>query len=79
VGPRPIVQDEVVKYKEAYGIYTKTTPGVTGLWQVSGRNHTTYAERIAYDTFYVRNWSVWMDIYVLARTVKVIVTGAGAY
>lgn len=79
VGPRPIVQDEVAKYKEAYGVYTKTTPGVTGLWQVSGRNHTTYAERIAYDTFYVRNWSVWMDIYVLARTVKVIITGAGAY
>ena len=79
VGPRPIVHGEVTKYKEAYGVYTKTTPGVTGLWQVSGRNHTTYAERIAYDIFYVRNWSVWMDIYVLARTAKVIVTGAGAY
>jgi len=79
VGPRPIVECEIAKYKEAYGAYTKTTPGVTGLWQVSGRNHTTYSERVAYDTFYVRNWSVWMDLYLLARTVKVIVTGAGAY
>jgi Undecaprenyl-phosphate galactose phosphotransferase WbaP len=79
VGPRPIVREEVAKYKEAYPIYTKTTPGVTGLWQVSGRNHTTYEERVAYDSYYVRNWSVWMDIYLLARTVSVIFTGAGAY
>jgi Undecaprenyl-phosphate galactose phosphotransferase WbaP len=79
VGPRPIVQEEIAKYKGAYPIYTKTTPGVTGLWQVSGRNHTTYEERVAYDTYYVRNWSVWMDIYLLARTVTVILTGAGAY
>jgi len=79
VGPRPIVESEIAKYKDAYGVYIKTTPGVTGLWQVSGRNHTTYAERVAYDTFYVRNWSVWMDLYLLARTAKVIVTGAGAY
>jgi lipopolysaccharide/colanic/teichoic acid biosynthesis glycosyltransferase len=79
VGPRPIVQEEVAKYKQAYRIYTKTTPGVTGLWQVSGRNHTTYAERVAYDSYYVRNWSVWMDIYLLARTVSVILTGSGAY
>ncbi len=79
VGPRPIVESEIARYREAYGVYTKTSPGVTGLWQVSGRNHTTYAERVAYDTFYVRNWSVWMDLYLLARTAKVIFTGAGAY
>jgi Undecaprenyl-phosphate galactose phosphotransferase WbaP len=79
VGPRPIVDAEVAKYKEAYFLYTKTTPGLTGLWQVSGRNHTTYAERIAYDTYYVRNWSVWMDLYLLAKTVGVVLTGDGAY
>jgi Undecaprenyl-phosphate galactose phosphotransferase WbaP len=79
VGPRPIVRDEIAKYKEAYSLYAKATPGLTGLWQVSGRNHTTYAERIAYDSFYVRNWSVWMDIYLLARTVTVVLTGDGAY
>jgi Undecaprenyl-phosphate galactose phosphotransferase WbaP len=79
VGPRPIVDAEVAKYDEAYSLYTKTTPGITGLWQVSGRNRTTYAERIAFDTYYVRNWSVWMDIYLLAKTVGAVFTGDGAY
>jgi lipopolysaccharide/colanic/teichoic acid biosynthesis glycosyltransferase len=79
VGPRPIVHEEIAKYKEAYPLYTKTVPGLTGLWQVSGRNHTTYAERINYDSYYVRNWSFWMDIYLLARTVSVVLTGDGAY
>lgn len=79
VGPRPIVQDEIAKYKEAYPLYTKAVPGLTGLWQVSGRNHTTYTERITYDSYYVRNWSFWMDVYLLARTVTVVLTGDGAY
>ncbi len=79
VGPRPIVREEIPKYKEAYSLYVKTTPGLTGLWQVSGRNHTTYAERVAYDAYYVRNWSVWMDLYLLAKTVTVVLTGDGAY
>jgi Undecaprenyl-phosphate galactose phosphotransferase WbaP len=79
VGPRPIVHDEVAKYKEAYSLYAKAFPGITGLWQVSGRNRTTYAERIAYDSYYVRNWSVWMDLYLLAKTVTVVLTGYGAY
>lgn len=79
VGPRPIVHDEIAKYKEAYPLYTKAIPGLTGLWQVSGRNHTTYTERITYDSYYVRNWSFWMDIYLLARTVTVVLTGHGAY
>jgi Undecaprenyl-phosphate galactose phosphotransferase WbaP len=79
VGPRPIVHEEIAKYSGAYSQYTKTTPGVTGLWQVSGRSRTSYAERVAYDTYYVRNWSVWLDIYLLAKTVGVILTGDGAY
>jgi Undecaprenyl-phosphate galactose phosphotransferase WbaP len=79
VGPRPIVDAEVAKYQAAYSIYVKTTPGLTGLWQVSGRNRTTYPERVAYDTYYVRNWSVWMDIYLLAKTVGAVLTGDGAY
>jgi lipopolysaccharide/colanic/teichoic acid biosynthesis glycosyltransferase len=79
VGPRPIVRNEIVRYKEAYSRYAKTVPGVTGLWQVSGRSRTTYAERVAYDAYYVRNWSVWLDIYLLARTIGVIFTGDGAY
>jgi Undecaprenyl-phosphate galactose phosphotransferase WbaP len=79
VGPRPIVESEVIKYQEAYAVYAKTTPGLTGLWQVSGRNRTTYAERVAFDIYYVRNWSVWMDIYLLAKTVLVVLSGYGAY
>ncbi len=79
VGPRPIVNAEVVKYRENYSLFVKTTPGLTGLWQVSGRNRTTYAERVAYDTYYIRNWSVWMDIYLLAKTVFAVLTGDGAY
>jgi Undecaprenyl-phosphate galactose phosphotransferase WbaP len=79
VGPRPIVDAEVAKYHAAYAVYVKTVPGLTGLWQVSGRNRTTYAERIAYDTYYVRNWSVWMDLYLLTKTVGAVLSGDGAY
>jgi Undecaprenyl-phosphate galactose phosphotransferase WbaP len=79
VGPRPIIESEVIKYQEAYAVYAKTPPGLTGLWQVSGRNRTTYAERVAFDTYYVRNWSVWMDVYLLAKTVLVVLSGYGAY
>ena len=79
VGPRPIVDAEVAKYQAAYSVYIRTMPGLTGLWQVSGRNRTTYAERVAYDTHYVRNWSIWMDIYLLAKTIGAVLTGDGAY
>ncbi|MGA9068878.1 MAG: sugar transferase, partial [Terracidiphilus sp.] len=79
VGPRPIVDNEISKYDEAYFLYQKVTPGLTGLWQVSGRNKTSYEERVAFDTYYVRNWSVWMDFYLLAKTVGVVLTGDGAY
>ena len=54
-------------------------PGITGLWQVSGRNNTTYAERVAFDEYYVRNWSIWLDLYILAKTVHAVATGDGAY
>jgi Undecaprenyl-phosphate galactose phosphotransferase WbaP len=79
VGPRPIIDAEVAKYQEAYSLYTKTTPGLTGLWQVSGRSRTSYAERIALDIFYIRNWSVWLDIYLLVQTARVVLRGYGAY
>jgi Undecaprenyl-phosphate galactose phosphotransferase WbaP len=78
VGPRPIIHEEVAKYNGSYGLYVKTIPGLTGLWQVSGRNRTTYEERVACDAFYVRNWSVWLDICVLAKTILVVITGDGA-
>ncbi len=79
VGPRPIVQAEITKYGQGYQLYTRVLPGLTGLWQVSGRNNTTYEERVAYDEHYVHNWSVWLDIYILVRTFKVVITAEGAY
>ncbi len=79
VGPRPILDHEVARYGACYHLYKRTRPGLTGLWQVSGRNNTTYAQRLGYVEYYVRNWSVWLDLYILCRTVKVVLTGEGAY
>jgi Undecaprenyl-phosphate galactose phosphotransferase WbaP len=79
VGPRPIVDDEVGFYGESYDVYRKVRPGITGLWQVSGRSDTSYERRILLDLYYVRNWSVWLDIYILARTVKTVLACKGAY
>ena len=79
VGPRPIVVTEIVRYGESYDLYKRVIPGLTGLWQVSGRNNTTYKERVNLDSYYVRNWSPWMDIYILSRTIKVVLFFDGAY
>lgn len=79
VGPRPIVDEEIELYGDKFPLYTKVIPGLTGLWQVSGRNNITYQERVNLDAYYVRNWSVWLDIYILVRTVWVVITGEGAF
>jgi Undecaprenyl-phosphate galactose phosphotransferase WbaP len=79
VGPRPIVDDEMAKYGDQFTLYLRVRPGMTGMWQVSGRSDTGYAERVGYDAYYVRNWSVWLDLYLIARTVKVVLLGRGAY
>lgn len=79
VGPRPIVNAEVVKYGPYYGLYTMVTPGITGLWQISGRNNTTYEERVQLDSYYVRNWSPWLDMYLLIRTIRIVLFANGAY
>lgn len=79
VGPRPIVREEIEKYGETFRDYLRVTPGITGLWQISGRNNTTYAERLAYDEFYVRSWTPWIDLYILMRTVKTVAFCEGAY
>jgi len=79
VGPRPITGDEISKYGGFYRYYSTVRPGVTGLWQVSGRNLTTYDERIGFDAYYARNWSVYLDIYILARTVKTVLFREGAF
>jgi Undecaprenyl-phosphate galactose phosphotransferase WbaP len=79
VGPRPIITAEISRYGEIYPLYTRVKPGLTGLWQVSGRNNISYAERVNLDAYYVRNWSVWLDAYILLRTPWVVVTAEGAY
>ena len=79
VGPRPIVDEEIPYYADKYELYKRVHPGITGLWQVSGRNDVTYAERVNLDAYYVRNWSVWLDIYILLRTIWVVMIGDGAY
>ena len=79
VGPRPIVEGEVERYKDAFKSYQRVIPGVTGLWQVSGRNLTTYDRRVELDEFYVRNWSAWFDLYILGRTIKTVLFREGAF
>ncbi len=79
VGPRPIVEAEIDKYDEEYEYYVDVLPGITGLWQVSGRNNTTYPERVAFDAYYVKNWSLWLDLYILISTIRVVLFREGAF
>ncbi|SFT54236.1 undecaprenyl-phosphate galactose phosphotransferase [Selenomonas sp. GACV-9] len=79
VGPRPIVEKEIKRYGQYFREYSMVLPGITGMWQASGRSDTTYAERVAMDTWYVRNWSVWLDIMYLAKTFTAVIFRKGAY
>lgn len=79
VGPRPVIDEEVKRYGEKAVFYYKAKPGITGLWQVSGRNDIDYESRIDLDVWYVRNWSLWNDIIILIRTLVVVLKRDGAY
>ena len=79
VGPRPVVQAELEKYGDNKQEYLMVRPGITGMWQVSGRSDTTYEERVAMDTWYVRNWSLWIDFEYLYRTFAAVISRKGAY
>ena len=79
VGPRPIIQEELERYGEHTKDYLMVKPGITGMWQVSGRSDIDYAERVALDSWYVRNWSVWIDVMLLWRTFDVVLRRKGAY
>ena len=79
VGPRPIVTEEIPLYGDQFDIYSHVLPGLSGLWQVSGRNNTTYERRVELDCYYVYNWSPWLDLYILARTFGAVVEQRGAY
>ena len=78
VGPRPIVTAEIPYYGEAFEIFSSVKPGITGLWQCSGRSDTDYARRVALDVHYVLNWSPWMDLWIVVRTAIAVLTMKGA-
>lgn len=79
VGPRPIVHEEVDRYGDKFSYYKATRPGMTGLWQTSGRNDLSYAERVDLDVRYVRNWSLWQDVVALLRTFPLFIKRNGVY
>ncbi len=78
VGPRPIVASEAVKYGDNISFYNEARPGLTGLWQVSGRSETSYARRVELDVWYVKNWTLWHDIAILLKTVPAVMRRRGA-
>ncbi len=79
VGPRPIVREEMLRYGRYLPTYLAAKPGVTGLWQVTGRNDTDYRRRVAMDTYYVKKQGLLMDLRILLKTVRVVIWGHGAY
>ena len=78
VGPRPYLEREIPDMAQKEAIVLRVKPGVTGIWQVTTRNQSTFEERVDLDVEYVRNWSPWLDLYILARTVPVVVGGTGS-
>ncbi|HBU4505768.1 TPA: UDP-phosphate galactose phosphotransferase, partial [Klebsiella pneumoniae] len=79
VGPRPIITDELARYNEEVEYYLLSKPGMTGLWQVSGRSDVDYETRVYLDAWYVKNWSMWNDIAILFKTIGVVLKKDGAY
>jgi exopolysaccharide production protein ExoY len=79
VGPRPVTDEELIRYSGAINAYLACRPGITGLWQVSGRSTTTYEKRIACDTFYARNWSMSLDAKILIVTIPAVLLSDCAY
>jgi Undecaprenyl-phosphate galactose phosphotransferase WbaP len=79
VGPRPIVEAEIARYGERFKYYYQVLPGITGLWQVSGRNDVNYEQRVLLDEYYVRNRSIWLNLYIIIRTASAVIRRDGAY
>ena len=79
VGPRPIVDEEINKYKESFSLYKSIKPGITGLWQVSGRNDLTYSRRVELDMYYIKNISFSLDLYIFLKTIPAVIFKKGAY
>lgn len=79
VGPRPVVPDEVENYGDKRAVYLSVRPGLTGSWQVNGRSTVDYPDRVELDAAYVRDWSLWLDVKILARTPLAVLTARGAF
>jgi exopolysaccharide production protein ExoY len=79
VGPRPVTAEELVKYSDAIDAYLACRPGITGLWQVSGRSTTTYSKRVACDAFYAREWSMALDAKIVIVTIPSLLLSESAY
>lgn len=79
VGPRPLLPNEIERYGSDIEDYKFVLPGITGIWQVSGRSDTTFEERILMDSWYIHNWSIWIDVVYLMKTFAVVLKGKGAY
>jgi exopolysaccharide production protein ExoY len=78
VGPRPIVAEELRRYGEHADIYLSVKPGLTGLWQINGRSHCDYQQRIELDLDYIQNWSFAGDLEIVAKTITVVLSGQGS-
>jgi exopolysaccharide production protein ExoY len=79
VGPRPVVEDELELYGPAVECYLKSRPGLTGLWQISGRNDVSYSARVAFDKHYVENWSFVYDLVIIVKTFPAVLSSRGSY
>lgn len=78
VGPRPVTAPELDKYGKYKDYVLSVVPGLSGMWQISGRSDTGYEERVSFDTYYIQNWSIWLDIWILIKTIWVVLLGKGA-
>jgi lipopolysaccharide/colanic/teichoic acid biosynthesis glycosyltransferase len=79
VGPRPIMVNQRDMYGKSFEEYIHVIPGITGLWQVSGRNQNSFRRRVELDNEYIQRWSIWLDIYIILKTFKVVFWQQGAF
>lgn len=79
IGPRPVTEPELDRYGDKAQFILSVQPGLSGMWQISGRSDTGYEERITLDSYYIQNWSVWLDLWIIIKTIFVVLRGKGAY